>query len=298
MASLNRIRPDVRVVKVDHRGAETSVFLQCDHVSWDELLRAELLANDVIEQGRAVSEDYFDDLTRARARYPELRAMEDKISGRVRVVEIDGYDYAACDKEHVSNTKECDFLLVSRMSRTGNQFQIDLMVGHEARLRALDLSTTVLRCSSLLGTAPDALERTSLNLLKERDSLKAYLRSYIQDKLNQPTIESVGEVQLNMAIVKGAEMKLLTEAAARITSQRNKIAILASTNGDTIVVYACSENLEVECNKILSEIITEFGGKGGGKAHFASGSLPTKSLDEFLKVLLSKTRSVLEAQAI
>jgi len=296
MASLKRIRPNAKVMKVDHRGLETSVFVHCEDLSWDDLLRAQLLANDAIEQGRPVTEHYFDDLAQARARYPNLRAIEERISGKVRVIEIDGYDFAACNRDHVVNTKECDFLLVSRLSRTGEQFQVDLLVGHEARVRALELSATAMKCCSLLGTDAKTLERASQNLLRERDSLKAHLRRYARDRLNHPAVEAFGDVQVYTASVEGADMKLLNEAASHIISQPNRVAILTSSNGDTTVVLACSENVRLESNAILSETMSRFGGKGGGKPRFASGSLPSGFSQQFLEQLSAKIKSILAAQ--
>ena len=47
----------------------------------------------------------------AISEYPPLRANKARISGEVRVVEIENHDVAACALEHAGNLRECEFFL-------------------------------------------------------------------------------------------------------------------------------------------------------------------------------------------
>ncbi len=115
MGSLQKLVNDIFVRKVEHDDSVNRVYMKCQELSLDSIHEAELMANKIIGEGRKVKEHNFQSIEEARKVFPQMRAYEERISGSVRVIEIDGYDYAACAREHTENTSKCEFFLVTHV---------------------------------------------------------------------------------------------------------------------------------------------------------------------------------------
>jgi alanyl-tRNA synthetase len=137
----------LKVRKVEHKDAGTNntAFIQIPQLDLDTVIKAELEVNSLIALGRPVTTLIFSSLEEAKREMPNLRANEERITAampaEVKVVEIENHDLSACTMEHASNLQECDFFLVTRLSKSGSEYQVDFIVGRQAKDTAVALTS-------------------------------------------------------------------------------------------------------------------------------------------------------------
>src|SRR4029079_6288593 len=121
---------------------------------------------------------------------------EERISGEVRVIEIEGHDIADCAMEHAGNLQECDFFLVTRVSKSGSEYEVDFVVGQQAKDTAVSLSTKLLRVCSELGANVNTIENTAKKIRSESESSKAKLKALSRDRLGSIRPDTNGRITL------------------------------------------------------------------------------------------------------
>lgn len=285
VGSLTRLIPSVRVQKVDVSEDESRVYLKAPRLDWDSILKAERMANKVISEGRKVLVHEFLCLEDAKRRFPQLRAHDERIVGKVRVVEVDGYDYSACLGEHVENTRECDFFIVTSISRAGEVFEVRFQVGEKAKEEALELSKLCLRVAEILGATIPTLERTALNLKEECLRLRQRLSSAtLEQAMSVKPVEKFG-VRLFVRVFDGLEQKKLMDVAGKLVKQEKSVVVFGNKDGPPLVIFARSKDLGIDCASVLQEVLLNFGGKGGGKTEYAFGTIHGDRVEEAVEAL-------------
>jgi alanyl-tRNA synthetase len=168
------------VRKVEHNKDGNTAFIAIPQLDIDTVVKAENMVNALIAEGREITTHTYASLEEARKANPALRANEERISGQVRIVEIANHDVAACALEHAGNLKECDFFLVTRLSKSGNEHEVHFVVGRQARETAVSLSARMMKVCEELGANPNTLESTARKVKSEGESnfkkLKALTR--------------------------------------------------------------------------------------------------------------------------
>lgn len=262
----------LRVRKVEHKKEGNTAFIIIPKLDVDSVVKAEGIVNALIAEGRQVATRTYQSLEEARKHNPSLRANEERISGEVRVVEIEGHDLAACAMEHVQNLRECEFFLATRLSKSGNEYEVDFVVGSQARDAAVALSAKMMRVCEELGANPNTVESTARKAREERDANFKKLKALSREKLDAIVPVSNG----NVAVIKGtfsglADEALLEFAGDKISAQ-NTVVILANAGAPEMAyfIFARNEAMDIDCNKVFREVAGA-DGRGGGKPHFVTG---------------------------
>jgi len=262
----------LKVRKVEHKGSGNTAIIVIPQLDLEVVFRAEAEVNTLIAQGRKVIEHTFQSLEEAKKQAPGLRANEERISGQVRVIEIEGHDMAACAMEHAGNLLECDFFLVTRVSKSGSEYEVDFVVGHQAKDTAVSLSTKLLRVCSELGANVNTIENTARKLKSESESSKAKLKALSRDKLQNIRPDTNGRMTLLKGVFHNLADDQLQEFAGEKIADDNTIVLLANVGSETAsVVIARNEKMsEIDCNKLFRQFAGP-DGRGGGKPHFVTG---------------------------
>jgi alanyl-tRNA synthetase len=290
--SLRNIQPGIKVVKVDQSDDRNNLFIEAERLDWDMVLNAEARANQAIFENRVIREYFFSSLEEAKQGFPGLRAMEERISGEVRVVEIDGYDYAACSREHASSTGECGFFLVTRVVKAGQTgFQIDFAVGNEAKVKALELSKIALSVGDILGAPLGSVEKTVENMRSELSSLRRRLASMSEQAVEEITASERSGVKIYSKMFEGLNVKRLIKKAGELTAQANSVVLLANLTEDATVILARSSDGGFDAGSLLREVLAVYGGQGGGRPEFASGRVDLSKVDSVFKDVLDNVFS-------
>ncbi|MCS7138502.1 MAG: DHHA1 domain-containing protein [Crenarchaeota archaeon] len=297
MGSLQRIKGSFKVRKVEVYDGFGKVFIEIDSLSFEDLAKAQVIANKVIFEGRVVKEHFFDSLEEAQKAFPSLRAHEERIQGRVRVVEVDGFDYSACTGKHVENTKDCGMILVTHVSKSGGEYQIDFEVGEKALETAVKLSTLCLSISSILGTPIKNLEKAVLNMRSENEDLKKRISVITEDSVKKTlSEESLGETKLYAAILKGVDTKAVMKTIGELIGKNNYIYVIGLEWYGVCNILIGSGDERINATHILKELCRVFNGKGGGDNKIAIGSFPCEKLHDVFEEAKKIVRDVLKVQ--
>lgn len=282
----------LRVRKVEHKDSGNTAIIVIPQLDLEVVFRAEAEVNTLIAKGRKVIEHTFQSLEEAKKQAPSLRANEERISGQVRVIEIEGHDMAACAMEHAGNLQECDFFLVTRVSKSGSEYEVDFVVGQQAKDTAVSLSTKLLRVCSELGANVNTIENTARKLKSESESNKAKLKALSRDKLQNIRPDTNGRITLLKGVFHNLADDQLQEFAGEKIADDNTIVLLANVGSETAsVVIARNEKMsEIDCNRLFRQFAGS-DGRGGGKPHFVTGIVRKEAasglIDKIAEVLHS-----------
>ena len=286
--SIRRLKPDLTILKVDQSEGRNSIYVDVKNLDWNTIMEAELTANQIISEGREVKQHIFNSLKAAKQQFPEARVMEKRITGAVRIVEIDGYDYAACSRKHSTNTQECDFFLVTRVVKAAGGYQIDFLVGEEAKTKALQFSKIALNTSDILGAPINGVEKTVENMVSELGNLRRSISIISENDVDDIPCSDKGGVKIYSKIFRNLNIKIIMKKAGELTEIQNTVALLANISSDATVILARSSNQSFDSGSILKQILAKYGGKGGGRPHFASGSVEKSNVDDVFHSILEE----------
>jgi alanyl-tRNA synthetase len=285
MGSLQKLVGEISVRKVEHRESVNKAILTSPELTLDTIYQAEVMTNTVIEEGREVKEHRFSSIEEACKAFPHMRAYEERISGEVRVIEIDAYDYSACAKEHVLNTNECEFFIVTHVSKEGDQYEIEFLAGKQAKKEALDLSMKCIKVARELGASMQTLESTARNMRNDLELCKKRMVSFTENFIGSLRPASMDGKSVYAKITEMLDDSSIMKKVGEIIKQENALVIIVNINSRATVVLACSESLKLDCNAILKSVLARFGGKGGGKGNFATGSVEIEKAEETFHAL-------------
>jgi alanyl-tRNA synthetase len=270
------------VRKVEHKGSGNTAFIVIPQLDIDTVIKAESEVNSLITQGRKVAARTFASLEEARRQMPNLRANEERIAGEVRVVEIENHDVAACAMDHASNLHECDFFLVTRLSRSGNEYEVDFVVGRQAKETAVTLSARLLKVCGELGANINTVENTAKKLRAENEGNSRKLRAFGREKLSGIKPATNGRITLLKGMFENLADDQLQEFAGEKIADANTVVLVANVGSETAnIVFARNEKMEIDCNMIFKQIAGP-DGRGGGKPHFVTGVVKKQVVGDVL----------------
>ena len=195
----------------------------------------------------------------------------------VRLVDIEGWDVAACGGTHVSNTREIGPVEVLRRSNPGEGLtRVEFAVGPAAIDRRTTLHRVVLDAARDLGTAAADLPDAVANLRAERDDLEAACESYKTEVLDARlsalrTVERDGD-RWRVGTVDGFGPNEVGEAVQDRVGVDDVVAAVGE-DGAPYVVVAAAADAGVDADAVVDDLTGRFGGGGGGPAFAQGGGL-------------------------
>jgi alanyl-tRNA synthetase len=296
MGSLKRLVPDLQLVKMEQSEKRNAVYVKSPKLNLDLILKAEKITNKIIEEGKVVKEHYFDTLEDAKRAFPSLRAIEHRIKGKVRVIEVDGYDYTACAGKHARNSKECGFFLVTSISKERDAYVIEFAAGYEAKERALELSKIALSLARVVGAPLENLEKAVENLKNENNEIKKRLVELIEFKLSSLVPKKVKGIKIYKEIFHGIDRKLIVRKAGELAKKDNSLVIFADfkEGEENAFISICKDERMkgINCGSLLRSALQGLGGKGGGSENFASGTINKDLLSKVIDAIEKEVENI------
>jgi alanyl-tRNA synthetase len=253
---------------------EKKVLIVKGHLDWDMVRDAVHEVNDIIAAGAEVTCHHVD---RENMVEGGPRVKLDRISDRmVRVVSIGVHDSAACAGVHLKDAREVGMLLVNKFTsaKPAGDWEIEFLVGPEAVSLAIDHSVRSLMLAERMGALPQdsltAFDNRDRELARARDAL----RTYGKLALSSLRPEQLGEHRLFSGSFIGLDRKLVMEKANELVAEGGAVAALVCQDDKTFLVLACSADVKLDCVSLLNAVLSQHGGRGGGRPNFASGGTP------------------------
>src|SRR5438552_9004593 len=225
----------------------------------------------------------------------------EKYGDVVRVVDVPGVSLELCGGTHVASTGQiARFRFTHETGAAAGVRRIEALTGPAAYRYAIDLQNRLSEAAGMLKTQPEHLTRRIEAMLEEQKKLEKRLEELLR---KGASAEKATELQ----VPNGFPIRVITSDI----QDRNQMALMmdgfrAQHPSSVTIVWAPSANYvgvpdallpQVKAPEIQSVISSYTGGRGGGRPHFASGSIPDPSripsnakLVELLKDFVGKKR--------
>jgi len=256
---------------------------------WNSILRAEYIANRIISEGRPVIK-IEGSREEIEGKFPHLRVRWERITGdTVTVVVIEDFDWAACVGDHVENTREIEYIIVTRITSVGKgDYEIEFEVAEKAKEEALKRSALAMEVASVLKTSLDKITPTVRNLKESQEMLTESVKLLTRNVIERMIPERIHGISVYIEDVSGADLKLLQKSAAQMTSEGENLIVFAESITNKVII-AKSPLLPFDCRDLL-RILPE--AKGGGKPEYVLASIQEVDLEE----IRARIRQFLEKQ--
>ena len=269
-----------------HFGPETcTVDLDTQAIEPPQLVAAESRANALVWEQRPVTVTFEDAASATGLRKPAGR------SGVIRIVTIHGADRTACGGTHVRTTAEIGPLLILRAERIRKAVRLEFVCGARALRRARAdhelLAALAAQCSAAPHDLPAILaaQRAELKAAaaarREADDLLAHYRAR---ELYEATAPDAGGVR--RAVVRDAPALEPMRALAQAFTTLPRSMLVATVTTPPAVLIAASADTAVDAGARLKAALDGVGGRGGGSARMAQGTVSgAAALEEVVTAL-------------
>jgi alanyl-tRNA synthetase len=272
-----------------HLGAESSTIdVALDSLDAAQAARLEQRANELVSENRPVAISFEESSAATDLRKPSER------EGMLRVISIEGLDRSACGGTHVRTTGEIGPILLRKLERAHGATRIEFLCGLRAVRRARAdfeaLSKIARVFSSALDETPalvaaqaealDSTEKARRRLAAEL----ARLRGAEWYRAAAPNAEGIRS--LLHRLPRGAALDDEVRAAAQGFTAGAKAVFLAVAEEPPSLLLAASADSGLHAGNMVKAAVTRRGGRGGGNAQLAQGSLPTReALEDAIREL-------------
>jgi alanyl-tRNA synthetase len=257
-----------------HFGAESgTIDADIEGLSREKATKIEARANAIVAENRTVTISFEDGATAQG-----LRKASDR-SGELRIVTIDGIDRSACGGTHVRATGEIGAVLIRKLEKYKKLTRVEFICGARATSRARADYEALTGMAASLSAGIDELpglissQRESIQALEsERKKLVESLSAFRARDLHAAAIvEPSGVRRIVKSGVSLDELRSLAHACTAF----EKTTFTGTLDSPPTIVYAASPDCGVNAGAELKTALNAVGGRGGGNAAIAQGSVPT-----------------------
>jgi len=264
-----------------HLGAESATIdLEGGAVDARVAAAAEVHANEIIWENRPVGVAYED-----AAGAQGLRKASER-SGTLRIVSIEGLDRSACGGTHVRATGEIGAVLLRKLEKVRQTARVEFLCGGRAVRRAHadyeGLNRVAQLFSASLEEAPEMVAahvETARAADKARRKLELDLAAYQGRELYRDTAPGADGVRRVVRRATAGSLEELRALAQNFTAQSRAVFVATLTNPPSVLL-AVSADAGVDAGQALKAALSDAGGRGGGTARMAQGSVPDSALLE------------------
>ncbi|MDG7043372.1 MAG: hypothetical protein JRM98_04560 [Nitrososphaerota archaeon] len=293
MRHLGDIARGMQVIKVEQEGERGAITAQFDGLTMEQIADAMQMTNIEILTGAPVKEHYFDSLERAREAFPLLRANEDRITPPVRVIEVENIDWTACSRKHSKDLAEAQFFLAYDLHRMeGHIYTIEFAVGKSALAEMGQLVTSSRNVASILNCSTGDSAKRVTDILKSLELQKDINRRLTAQLMDRISGTKAGTNTLFLFDLIDGDQSVVSQRVGEMI--KNSSTIVVGTNskdsdGNRIVILARSNDLDrLNCANTLEKVLAKYGGRGGGKGNFSTGTASKVGSDELSRAIIEE----------
>ena len=278
-------------VLVDLFGAQTVSFhLGVDSCTIDvarslepaQIRDAERRANEIVFENRSVTVCFEDSSQELGLRKPTQR------EGVIRVISIQDLDRSACGGTHVKATGEIGPILIRKLDRIRGSQRIEFLCGLRAVKRARADFEAISSVARSFSAPPDevaALAAAQLEKLQDSEKARRRLATELAQargrELYASTVPDPDGIRKVVRRVASLADELRAEAQSFTAGEKS--IFLAMAENPPAILLAASLDSGMNAGEFLKSALARAGGRGGGNATMAQGSLPSKDhLDQFV----------------
>jgi alanyl-tRNA synthetase len=265
-----------------HLGVESCTIDVARSLDPAQIREAERRANEIVFENRPVTVGFEDSSKDLGLRKPTER------EGLIRIISIYDLDRSACGGTHVKATGEIGPILIRKLDRIRGNQRIEFLCGLRAVKRARADFEAIASAARAFSAAPDevpALVAAQLEKLQESDKARRRLAAELAQargrELYAASVPGPDGIRKVVRRVPSLTDELRAEAQSFTTGQKS--VFLAMGENPPAIMLASSPDSGMNAGEFLKAALAKAGGRGGGSAIMAQGSLPSKDLlDQFV----------------
>lgn len=257
-----------------HLGAETcTIDIQRDSVSAEEIRRVEKRANEIVTENRAVTVTFHE----ASADLGLRKASERE--GELRIVSIADVDRSACGGTHVRATGEIGPILIRKLDKIRGTARVEFVCGGRAVLRARNDFAALQAVSRVLACP---LDEAPVVVATQQERLQAAEKA--RGRLAAELAKAEGRELWTRTAPGASGRRFARRAVTAFTDETRALALsfaegaascfLATAENPPGVLLATSADSGLHAGNLLKSALARHGGRGGGNAMLAQGSVP------------------------
>jgi alanyl-tRNA synthetase len=201
-----------------------------------------------------------------------------QVTGKIRIVEIAGFDYSACGGTHVHTTAEIGPIKLTRQERRRGQTRLTFLCGGRALRDYVEKHRLLVEAANLFSTDISTVPRLIERNLAQVKELQQSIKLLTEQQLAREASELAGSapiIQEQRIVAKlfhdkdAASLKTL----AQQLQQYPKITVLLAGVRDEklTLIFARAADSPLHMGNLLRDTLRQFGGNGGGRPDFAQG---------------------------
>ncbi len=257
-----------------HFGSDSSTLdLDAGSITPEQVAEAELQANRIAVENRPV-EVSFEQADLAAG----LRKASER-EGLLRIVTIRDLDRSACGGTHVRTTGEVGALIIRGVERVRQAVRLEFCCGERTVRRSRLEHDLLARTAGIVSSTPEelpALLEGQRRQLKEAAAvtraLEQELATYRARELYQAAVPDASG--LRWILVNGGDQPIerlrpLGQAIAELP----KAVCVATVLRPPAVLLAAAPDSGIDAGRMLKAVLERLGGRGGGNARLAQGTV-------------------------
>lgn len=257
-----------------HMGEECSTIeLGTVALSEADIERVEKRANELAWTSAPVTIAYQEANAAAGLRKASER------EGMLRIVEIAGIDRSACGGTHVRSTAELTPIQVRASEKIRGNTRIEFVCGGRAVAQAKTDYRILVEVARSLGCPLTAVPEGVLKFREraveaEKENKRLSTEAARTEAANIFQRESTTQ-DLNFIVLERMSIDDYARNLASALTGFERTAIVIRSAKDTgIILFAASNESGLHAGNLLRPLLAKYGGKGGGSAASAQGSIP------------------------
>ena len=261
-----------------HMGEESSTIdIGAPSLDAREAAAIERRANEVIFENRPVTISFRGSDEALELRKPSKR------EGTLRIVTIEGLDQSACGGTHVRATGEIGALSIRKLDKMHGHARIEFLCGARAVRRAHAdyeaLANVSRQVAAPLDETPAAV---AAQLEKLRDLEKSHRRLALElaqlrgRELYASTEAGADGIRRHVRRVESGAIDDELRTVAQSFTAQPKAHFLALLEDPPSLLLAVSADSGIHAGQVLKAALAAAGGRGGGNATLAQGSVATR----------------------
>ena len=242
-----------------------------------EIDAAEALANEVIQADTPVSVRF---VTTAEAAALPLRKTPPGRDGRLRLIDIEGFDLTACGGTHVARAGEVGLVKIARTERRGATTRVEFLCAGRVLADYRAKQDVVRQLGELLTTGAAELPAIVAKLQEENKALRVDLRRQgdallvLEAAQLLAAAEPLGAARLVTRVFAGRSPDELRRLATALAEAGGTVALLGLAGERSQLVFARSADAPGDMGALLKPALAALGGRGGGSPTLAQGGGP------------------------
>ena len=263
-----------------HMGAESSTIDIATPALGPEQVRKTIeRASRIVFENRPVTVTFRHSSEDLGLRKPTER------EGTVRIVSIENMDASACGGTHVRATGEIGPILIRKLEKVRGHVRLEFLCGMRAVKRAhadYDALATIGRAFSATLDETPGLVTAQIEKLQEAEKARRKLALELAQargrQLYAETVAGPDGMRRVRRTVAAISDEVRAEGQAFATGE--KAVFLAVVDDPPSFLIASSNDSGLNAGQVVKEAMAKAGGRGGGNAIMAQGSVPDGALLE------------------